>query len=102
MDQELHLQQVETPSILRSAVVITFATLVGHMIPLLPFTWMSREAALICALVLSAFALFGVGVYSAITLVGDWRKNGVQMVVIGLGAAAVGFAIGRLFGTAGG
>jgi VIT1/CCC1 family predicted Fe2+/Mn2+ transporter len=52
--------------------------------------------------VLSAVTLFAVGVYSAKTLVGDWRKSGLQMVAIGLGAAAVGFFIGRLFHTAGG
>lgn len=98
MDQELHLQEVETPSILRSAVVITIATLIGHFIPLLPFLWLPRGAALITGLVLSAVALFSVGVYSALTLIGDWRRNGAQMVVIGLGAAAVGFAVGRLFG----
>jgi VIT1/CCC1 family predicted Fe2+/Mn2+ transporter len=34
-------------------------------------------------------------------LVGDWRKNGPKMVAIGLGAAAVGFLVGRLFHTAG-
>jgi VIT1/CCC1 family predicted Fe2+/Mn2+ transporter len=31
----------------------------------------------------------------------SWRKNGLKMVVIGLGPAAVGFLIGRLFHTAG-
>jgi VIT1/CCC1 family predicted Fe2+/Mn2+ transporter len=51
--------------------------------------------------VLSALVLFGVGAYQALTLVDDWRKKGLQMVVIGLGAAAIGFAIGRLFHTAG-
>lgn len=101
MDEELHLQQVETPSILRSAVVITVATLIGHMIPLLPFAWLPRSSALVTALVLSAFALLGVGVYSALTLVGSWWKKGTQMMVIGLGAAAVGFAVGRLFGATG-
>ena len=45
--------------------------------------------------------LFGVGVYSAKTLVGDWRKSGLQMMVIGLGAAGVGFLVGRLFQAAG-
>jgi VIT1/CCC1 family predicted Fe2+/Mn2+ transporter len=45
--------------------------------------------------------LFGVGAYSALTLVGDWRRKGLQMVVIGLGAAAIGFLIGRLFHAAG-
>jgi VIT1/CCC1 family predicted Fe2+/Mn2+ transporter len=49
------------------------------------------------AIVLSTLALFGVGVYSAVTLVGDWRKSGVRMLMIGLGAAGVGFLIGNLF-----
>ena len=97
MDEELHLQPVQAPDILRSAVVITIATLIGHLIPLLPFVWLSRTAALITAIVLSALVLFGVGVYSSVTLVGDWRKNGLKMVAIGLGAAAIGFAIGHLF-----
>ncbi|HEY3958606.1 MAG TPA: VIT1/CCC1 transporter family protein [Streptosporangiaceae bacterium] len=101
MDDELHLQPVQTPDIMRSSVVITIATLIGHLIPLLPFVWLPRTAALITATVLSAGVLFGVGVYSSLTLVGDWRKNGLKMVVIGLGAAAVGFLIGRLFHTAG-
>ena len=102
MDQELHVQEVQTPSILRSAVVITIATLIGHFIPLLPFVWLPRELSLVLALVLSALVLFAVGVYSAVTLVGDWRRNGAQMVIIGLGAAGVGFAVGRIFGSVGG
>jgi VIT1/CCC1 family predicted Fe2+/Mn2+ transporter len=59
MDEELHLQPVQTPDILRSAIVITIATLIGHLIPLLPFLWLSRTAALITAIVLSALVLFG-------------------------------------------
>ncbi len=101
MDEELHLQPVETTDIRRSAVVITIATLVGHMIPLVPFIWLGRVSALILAIALSAVVLFGVGVYSAVTLVGDWRKSGAKMVAIGLGAAAVGFLVGRLFQGAG-
>lgn len=77
--------------------MITFATLIGHLIPLLPFLWLPRTAALITGIALSAAVLFGVGVYSSVTLVGDWRKNGLKMVAIGLGAAAIGFLIGRLF-----
>jgi hypothetical protein len=46
--------------------------------------------------VLSAVALFGVGVYSAVTLVGDWRRSRLKMLVIELGAAGVGFLIGNL------
>jgi predicted membrane protein (TIGR00267 family) len=101
MDEELHLQPVKSADIMRSAVVITIATLIGHLIPLLPFLWLSRTSALILAIVLSAIVLFGVGVYSAVTLVGDWRTSGVKMVAIGLGAAGVGFLIGNLFHASG-
>jgi VIT1/CCC1 family predicted Fe2+/Mn2+ transporter len=62
----------------------------------------ARTPAIVMAITLSAVTLFVVGVYSAKTLVGDWRKSGIQMVAIGLGAAAVGFFIGRLFHTVGG
>src|SRR5436190_22035670 len=101
MDEELHLQPVQTADILRSAVVITLATLIGHLIPLLPFVWLARTPALVLAIVLSALVLFGVGVYSAVTLVGDWRRSGLKMLVIGLGAAGIGFLIGNLFHAAG-
>src|SRR5438105_4730772 len=97
MDEELHLQPVERADILRSAIVITIATLIGHLIPLLPFLWLDRTPALVLAIVLSALVLFGVGVYSAVTLTGDWRKSGMTFLVIGLGAAGIGFLIGRLF-----
>ena len=100
MDEELHLQPVENQAILRAAIVIGIATLIGHLIPLVPFLFLDRTAALIVAIALSALALFAVGVYSAVTLVGDWRTSGVRMVVIGLGAAAIGFAVGRLFNAA--
>jgi VIT1/CCC1 family predicted Fe2+/Mn2+ transporter len=46
--------------------------------------------------------LFAIGAYSAKTLIGDWRKSGLQMLIIGLGAAALGFVIGRLLQSAGG
>ena len=63
----------------------------------MPFVLLPRTPALVLAIALSALALFGVGVYSAITLVGDWRQSGLRMVAIGLGAAGIGFLIGRLF-----
>jgi predicted membrane protein (TIGR00267 family) len=102
MNEELHLQPVEQQSLLRSAVIVTVATLIGHLIPIVPFMVAARTPAIIAAIALSAVTLFVVGVYSAKTLVGDWRKSGVQMVAIGLGAAALGFLIGRLFHTVGG
>jgi hypothetical protein len=42
--------------------VITIATLIGHLVPLLPFVWLPRTTGLILAIALSALVLFGVGV----------------------------------------
>ena len=97
LEEERHLQPVGNSDVLRSSVVITVATLIGHLIPLLPFVFMVRTPALVLALILSAIVLFAVGAYQAVTRVGSWWKQGPRMVAIGLGAAALGFAIGRLF-----
>lgn len=101
MEEERHLQPVSTQDVVRSSVVITVATLIGHLIPLVPFLFLSRSVALVFAFVSSAVVLFGVGAYSALTRVGSWSKMGVRMVLIGLGAAGLGFAIGRLFHASG-
>jgi VIT1/CCC1 family predicted Fe2+/Mn2+ transporter len=97
MEEERHLEPVATGDIVRSSVVITIATLLGHLIPLAPFLFLPRYSALILAIVLSALVLFGVGAYSAITRVGTWWKQGPRMILIGLGAAGLGFVIGTLF-----
>jgi predicted membrane protein (TIGR00267 family) len=102
MDEELHLQPVEKKSLLRSAVVVTVATLIGHLIPLVLFLLVERTPAILVAIALSAVTLFAVGAYSAKSLIGDWRRSGLQMMAIGLGAAGLGFLIGHLFHTTGG
>jgi VIT1/CCC1 family predicted Fe2+/Mn2+ transporter len=101
MDEELHLSPVQSSELVRTAIVVTIACLVGHLIPLIPFMILSRGPAIVTSIVISGAVLFGVGVYSAVTLVGDWRKSGTQMLIIGLGAAGIGFLIGRAFGASG-
>lgn len=101
LEEERHLQPVASSDVMRSAVVITVATLIGHLIPLLPFVFLARSTSVVLALILSALVLFGVGVYSALTRVGVWWRLGTKLMVIGLGAAGVGFLIGRLFHASG-
>jgi VIT1/CCC1 family predicted Fe2+/Mn2+ transporter len=66
-----------------------------------PFFLMPREASIGASIALSAVVLFLVGAYEAKTSIGDWRKKGLQMTAIGLGAALVGYVVGKLFGAAG-
>jgi hypothetical protein len=48
--------------ITRSAMVVTIATLIGHLIPLLRSVWLSRMPALITAIAPRTLALLEVGV----------------------------------------
>ena len=102
MSEELHLQPVATSAIVRTSIVITVATLIGHLIPLVPFVLLDRDGAIVAAFIVSGITLFAVGAYSAITLVGDWRAMGVRFVIIGLGAAIVGYAVSALVNMLGG
>jgi VIT1/CCC1 family predicted Fe2+/Mn2+ transporter len=43
--------------------------------------------------VVSGLVLFAVGACTTLSLVGDWRRSGIQMLKIGLGAALIGYAI---------
>jgi VIT1/CCC1 family predicted Fe2+/Mn2+ transporter len=92
------LEPTDQRSVLRSAAVVGVATIVGSLLPLVPFFFLPRETALWAAIAISAAALFFVGAYEAKTSVGDWRRKGLQMTVIGLGAAFVGYLAGKLFG----
>ncbi len=99
MSEELHLKPVETKDVLRSSIIVTIASIIGSLIPLIPFLILERPGAVLISVIISALALFTIGAYEAISFVGDWRKSGIRMVVIGLGAALIGFIIGRLFST---
>lgn len=98
MEEELHLQPVDTTDVLRSAAIVTIACLIGHLLPLVPFMILARAPAVIVSLLLSAVTLFGVGAYGALTRIGDWRTAGLRMAAIGLGSAALGFLVSRFIG----
>ncbi len=103
MADELKLQPVDETSAVRSAAIVGFSAMGGSLIPLLPFFFLasgsvSRLTAIGISLVISALALFVVGVYKARMTVGRPLRSGVQMTVIGIASALVGYAIGALFG----
>jgi predicted membrane protein (TIGR00267 family) len=97
MEEELKVQEVKTDKIIGSSLLVGFSTVVGSLIPVFPYFVLQPHQALPVSLVLSALVLFGVGAYKAKTYVGSWWKSGVQMLVIGMGAAIIGFIIGKFF-----
>jgi predicted membrane protein (TIGR00267 family) len=87
-----------------SSVVVGFAAITGSLLPLIPFILVpflniSIFSAAWASVIISALALFVVGVYKAQTTIGDWKKSGLEMAAIGTLSALVGFFIGYLFKT---
>jgi predicted membrane protein (TIGR00267 family) len=81
----------------RSAFIVGIAALIGSLIPLLPFFFWTIGASIAVSMVISALTLFGVGVYKAKTMIGHPTKSGIEMAVIGIASALIGYAVGLLF-----
>lgn len=95
---ELHLAPVPEDQPRNSAATVLAATVVGSVIPLIPYFILPTdvvEAAYI-SIVLSIGMLFMVGWYEARTTIGSTWGSGLRMVLIGMGAGLGGFLIGVL------
>lgn len=101
MEEELGLERVDTSTLIRSSLTVGLSTIIGSVVPILPLLVFPRSEAMIASLVISALALFAAGVYEAKSYVGNWLSKGIQMMLIGLGAAVIGFFIGHLFSVVG-
>jgi len=98
MEQELKLTPVERHSVLPYAVLVGISAIVGSLLPLMPFFFLPTGTATLVAVLLSAFVLLGVGIFKAhLTLGRDRFSKGVQMMVIGMVSAFLGYLIGVIF-----
>lgn len=97
MEQELKLEPINRKEALPAAFIVGFSALVGSFIPLTPYFFLSTKNATITALIISACTLFAVGWYKAEKTLGrNLLKAGVEMTVIGMVSALVGYLIGYL------
>jgi vacuolar iron transporter family protein len=94
---ELNLSPVAPEAPRVSAVIVGSATLLGHVIPLLPFFFLGHQTVLAAyiAVVLSGIALFLIGWYEAKFTIGSLWKSAVRMTAIGLASGFAGFLIGH-------
>jgi len=80
--------------------VVLTSTVVGSIIPLLPYFIVGSDVRMGAAgsVAISGVCLFFIGLYEARTTVGSLWKSGLQMAVIGLAAGLAGFLIGHFIG----
>lgn len=97
VSEEHKIEPVETKDILRSSIVVALSTIGGSLIPMLPYFLITPNKAIYASFAISAITLFLVGFYQAKSYVGNPLKKGLQMLIIGMGAAIIGFVVGRFF-----
>lgn len=97
MAEELKLAPVPRSAAWQVAIVVGVSAIVGSLIPLAPFILLPVQTAMWVSIVVAAVTLFAVGAYNAHATVGNMRRSGLEMTIIGIASALVGYAVGLLF-----
>lgn len=97
MEQELKLAPIDRKEALPAAFIVGISAIIGSFIPLIPFFLLPIKTAAWISLIISSLTLFVVGYYKAKKTLGrKFVKSGIEMMVIGMVSAIVGYLIGSL------
>jgi predicted membrane protein (TIGR00267 family) len=97
MAEEHRLTPSDRRDARRSALIVGSAAIVGSLIPILPFVFLPVQPSMYLSIGLAALSLFAVGAYKARVTVGRPGRSGLEMAVIGILSALVGYVVGLLF-----
>ena len=92
--EELKIGGREIPPF-REAWVTGLSTAVGALIPVAPFFFLSGSAAIATSFVASMLSHFGVGAARSVFTGRGVFRSGLDMFVVGLGVAIVGYYVGE-------
>lgn len=82
----------------RSGVVVGLASIVGSLIPVMPFFFLPVQPSVWLSLAVCTLALFAVGAIKAKLTIGKWWQAGIELAAIGMAAAIGSYFIGLLLG----
>jgi VIT1/CCC1 family predicted Fe2+/Mn2+ transporter len=94
VEKELGLAYGEAQTALGDALVVGAMYALAAVIPLWPYFIWSVDAALVVSLVATAVALFALGVLKGRFTRMALLRSGLEVLAVGGGSAAIGFAIG--------
>jgi len=98
MEQELKLEEIDRKQVLPDGVLVGISALIGSFIPLLPFFFFKVQSAIYISLIITSITLFLIGFYKAKQTLGrQLLQQGLEMMIIGMASAGVGYLIGSFF-----
>jgi len=96
MTEELGMGKPEEGKPTKDAIIVGISSLIGSFIPVIPFFILNVSAAMWTALGISIAILFVAGSIKAKLTIGDWKKEGLEMAIIGTVSALIGYVVGSL------
>jgi vacuolar iron transporter family protein len=97
VQEELGISESDT-SPLREAWITGLATAIGALIPVMPFFFFDGRTAVIVSFVISMFSHWVVGAARSVFTGRSVFRSGIDMFVVGLGVAVVGYFVGDWIG----
>jgi VIT1/CCC1 family predicted Fe2+/Mn2+ transporter len=94
LTEELGLNLEIAGNPLKSAFTMFGAFLLGGILPIIPFFFVSGLVALIIAIGMSITSSFIIGATKSRMAKKSWVKGGIEMAGLGTGIALVGYGIG--------
>ncbi|MGD8544085.1 MAG: VIT1/CCC1 transporter family protein [Candidatus Bathyarchaeota archaeon] len=96
--EELGLAPEELGNPVKAGLLCGVFFALGALVPILPFAFtIGAWEALIASVIGTVATLFGVGAMKTIFSRKSWVRSGLEMMVIGISAAAITYMIGTLF-----
>ncbi|MFY9614960.1 MAG: VIT1/CCC1 transporter family protein [Candidatus Dormiibacterota bacterium] len=95
--EELGLPVNPTGNPVQAGLAALISTAVGAIIPVIPFFFLTGEAAIVSAGVVSIVAHFAVGAAKALFTLRKWWASGLEMTVAGIVVGAVTYVVGFFF-----
>ncbi|MCR4313879.1 MAG: VIT1/CCC1 transporter family protein [Candidatus Uhrbacteria bacterium] len=81
---------------IRAAIVMGVFYLLGGVVPLAPYFLLPVDQAVFPAIIITACSLFLVGVWAASFTKTSKLRSGIEMTLVSLAAAGIGYVIGHL------
>jgi len=95
--EEVGLTSEKSWSPIKAGILTGLSFAIASVIPILPFTFMDVNPAVITAVIASIATLFGIGASKAIFTRKNWIRSGLEMMTIGTLASVATYFIGLAF-----
>ena len=96
MAEEHQLAPIDRKTAVRAAFVVGLSAIIGSVVPLSPFVFLSVSTSMWLSVLVTALVLFAIGAYKALVTVGKRMRSGLEMAVIGTVSALAGYLVGYL------